>query len=153
MRAHFEQSLAKVPGSQLVVGTAGLIVGLGIAALFSLALFFFIDLVEALEGVGRNGYGVGGALWRSLLELPGQFYELFPIAVLIVTAMTPMISSHSPKTRPSISIVTPTAPRNGRNDGPGMWTPGGGPSWMTAGSGGADAEISRSYTRIASASQ
>ena len=35
---HFEQSLAKVPGSQIVVGTAGLIVGLGIAALFSLAL-------------------------------------------------------------------------------------------------------------------
>jgi uncharacterized protein YacL len=35
---HFEQSLAKVPGSQVVVGTAGLVVGLGIAALFSLAL-------------------------------------------------------------------------------------------------------------------
>ena len=35
---HFEQSLSKVPGSQIVVGTAGLIVGLGIAALFSLAL-------------------------------------------------------------------------------------------------------------------
>ncbi|HJW74394.1 MAG TPA: TRAM domain-containing protein [Thermoleophilia bacterium] len=38
LRAHFEQSLVKVPGSQLVVGTAGLIVGLGIAALFSMAL-------------------------------------------------------------------------------------------------------------------
>ena len=25
------------------------------------------------------------------------------------------------------SIATPSAPRNGRNDGPGMWTPGGGP--------------------------
>ena len=24
----------------------------------------------------------------------------------------------------------------GRNDGPGMWTPGGGPSWTTAGSAG-----------------
>jgi uncharacterized protein YacL len=35
---HFEQSLAKVPGSQIVVGTVGLVVGLGVAALFSLAL-------------------------------------------------------------------------------------------------------------------
>ena len=43
-----------------------------------------------------------------------------------------------------MSIVTPSAPRIGRNDGPGMWTPGGGPSWMTTGSGGADAETSRS---------
>ncbi len=35
---YFEQSLSKVPAAQLVVGTAGLIVGLGVAALFSLAL-------------------------------------------------------------------------------------------------------------------
>jgi uncharacterized protein YacL len=35
---HFDQSLSKVPGSQIVVGTVGLIVGLGIAALFSLAI-------------------------------------------------------------------------------------------------------------------
>ena len=32
-----------------------------------------------------------------------------------------------------MSIDTPSAPRNGRNDGPGMCTPGGGPSWTGAG--------------------
>jgi uncharacterized protein YacL len=36
--AHLDESLSKVPGSEIVVGTAGLVVGLGIAALFSLAL-------------------------------------------------------------------------------------------------------------------
>ena len=39
-------------------------------------------------------------------------------------------------------IVTPIAPMIGRNDGPGMWTPGGGPSWTTAGSAGIVASTS-----------
>ena len=29
--------------------------------------------------------------------------------------------------------IIDSPPRIGRNDGPGMWTPGGGPSWITAG--------------------
>jgi lipopolysaccharide export system permease protein len=35
--------------------------------------------------VGRNGYTLGQAVLRGLLEQPGHFYELFPIAVLIGT--------------------------------------------------------------------
>lgn len=50
-----------------------------------LALFFFIDFVDELEDIGRNGYTLWHALGSSLLELPGNFYELFPIAVLIGT--------------------------------------------------------------------
>ena len=50
-----------------------------------LSLFFFIDFVDELDQVGRDGYTLWMAALRSLLELPGHFYELFPIAVLIGT--------------------------------------------------------------------
>jgi len=54
-------------------------------ALAFLSLFYFIDFVDELEDVGKNGYSVGHALLAGVLELPGHFYELFPIAVLIGT--------------------------------------------------------------------
>ena len=50
-----------------------------------LSLFFFIDFVDELESVGRNGYTLGHAMARGVLAVPGHFYELFPIAVLIGT--------------------------------------------------------------------
>jgi lipopolysaccharide export system permease protein len=54
-------------------------------AIAFLSLFYFIDFVDELESVGRSGYTLGHALLRGLLMLPGHFYELFPIAVLIGT--------------------------------------------------------------------
>ncbi|WP_284619967.1 LPS export ABC transporter permease LptG [Aquabacterium humicola] len=54
-------------------------------AIAFLSLFFFIDVVDELDNVGRDGYTLGHAMLRSLFELPGHFYELFPIAVLIGT--------------------------------------------------------------------
>ena len=50
-----------------------------------LSLFYFIDFVDELDSVGRGGYTLGHAVLRGLLLLPGHFYELFPIAVLIGT--------------------------------------------------------------------
>ena len=50
-----------------------------------LSLFYFIDFVDELDSVGRNGYTLGRAVLRGLLLVPGHFYELFPIAVLIGT--------------------------------------------------------------------
>ncbi len=50
-----------------------------------LALFFFIDFVDALESAGAHGAGAWQAFQAALLELPRDFYELFPIAVLIGT--------------------------------------------------------------------
>lgn len=50
-----------------------------------LSLFFFIDFVDELEEVGRNGFTLWHAAASAALELPGHFYELFPIAVLIGT--------------------------------------------------------------------
>jgi lipopolysaccharide export system permease protein len=54
-------------------------------ALAFLALFFFIDLVDELDGVGRGGRNAWHALAAAGLELPGHLYDLFPIAVLIGT--------------------------------------------------------------------
>ncbi len=54
-------------------------------ALAFLSLFFFIDFVDELDKVGRGGYTLGRAFARGLLALPGHFYDLFPIAVLIGT--------------------------------------------------------------------
>jgi len=53
--------------------------------IFFIALFFFIDFVDEMGRVGRNGYTLGAAALAVLLEQPGHVYELFPIAVLIGT--------------------------------------------------------------------
>jgi lipopolysaccharide export system permease protein len=54
-------------------------------ALAFLSLFFFIDFVDELNGVGSRGRTVWHALLAAALELPGHLYELAPIAVLIGT--------------------------------------------------------------------
>lgn len=54
-------------------------------ALAFVALFYFIDFVDDLDGVGRRGRTLGHVALGALLEMPGHFYDLFPIAVLIGT--------------------------------------------------------------------
>ena len=54
-------------------------------ALAFLALSFFIDFVDELQKIGRPGFSVWFAVGGALLELPGNLYELLPIAVLIGT--------------------------------------------------------------------
>ncbi len=50
-----------------------------------LSLFYFIDFVEELDGVGSKGFTLWHAAAMAALAVPGHFYELFPIAVLIGT--------------------------------------------------------------------
>lgn len=57
-------------------------------ALAFLSLFFFIDFVDELDGLGSRGRGVWTAWWGAMLALPGHFYELLPIAVLIGSTYT-----------------------------------------------------------------
>src|SRR4029077_4178710 len=52
----------------------------------------------------------------SLTASPSQ-----PTSVAI-SAMMPAVSSQPPNTRPRNRANNPNAPRNGRHDGPGMWT-------------------------------
>ena len=54
-------------------------------ALAFLSLFFFIDFVDELGGVGTRGYSAVSAAVYSLVLIPGHLYELLPIAVLIGT--------------------------------------------------------------------
>jgi len=54
-------------------------------ALAFLSLFFFIDFVDELESVGKNGKTVWDVVLTTVLEMPGRLYDLFPIAVLIGT--------------------------------------------------------------------
>ncbi|HEU4460164.1 MAG TPA: LPS export ABC transporter permease LptG [Methylibium sp.] len=54
-------------------------------AIAFLALFYFIDFVDEIESVGQGLYRIQHAALYCLLLLPGHFYELFPIAVLIGT--------------------------------------------------------------------
>jgi lipopolysaccharide export system permease protein len=50
-----------------------------------LSLFYFIDFVDELENIGRNGFTALHAAIAAALEQPGHFYELSPICVLIGT--------------------------------------------------------------------
>ncbi|HYP86180.1 LPS export ABC transporter permease LptG [Variovorax sp.] len=60
----------------------------GFVVLGFLCLFFFFDLVDELQSIGRPGspgYGTPQALLYVTLLIPGHLYELLPIAVLIGT--------------------------------------------------------------------
>jgi lipopolysaccharide export system permease protein len=48
-----------------------------------LSLFYFIDFVEEIDRMNRAGAGALQAAALALMAMPGHFYELFPIAVLI----------------------------------------------------------------------
>ncbi len=62
-----------------------IVASVAFVALAFLSLFFFIDFVDELDGVGRGGRTVWHVLAAAALELPGHLYDLFPIAVLIGT--------------------------------------------------------------------
>lgn len=50
-----------------------------------LVLFGFLDLIHELESLGKGNYGVPQVLAYVALQVPGNIYELFPIAALIGT--------------------------------------------------------------------
>lgn len=54
-------------------------------ALAFLALFFFVDMVEAMADIGKDPGATTRALAQVALLLPSHLYELMPIAVLIGT--------------------------------------------------------------------
>ena len=66
---------------------------IALVAIGFLALFFFFDLIDELQYIGRNN-GIGGinevyqirhALLYVTLLIPNHLYELLPISVLIGT--------------------------------------------------------------------
>ncbi|PIT80798.1 LPS export ABC transporter permease LptG [Limnohabitans sp. JirII-31] len=63
------------------------LVAVAFVTLSFLALFFFFDFVDELQGVGSNngGYQLKHAFIYVLLLVPSHLYELLPISVLIGT--------------------------------------------------------------------
>jgi lipopolysaccharide export system permease protein len=63
------------------------LVAVGFVTLSFLALFFFFDFVDELQGVGKNngGYQLKHAFMYVLSLVPSHLYELLPISVLIGT--------------------------------------------------------------------
>ena len=57
-------------------------------AMAFLSLSFFIDFIDDMSAVGQGGYTALHATLHSLLRVPGHFYEVAPIAVLIGTIYT-----------------------------------------------------------------
>ena len=54
-------------------------------AIAFLSLFYFIDFVDELDNIGRNGFTLLHAAMSAALEQPSHMYELSPICVLIGT--------------------------------------------------------------------
>jgi lipopolysaccharide export system permease protein len=67
---------------------ADIVSAVAFVALAFLSLSFFIDFIDQLADVGQGGYTVVQATLYSLLLVPGHFYEVAPIAVLIGTIYT-----------------------------------------------------------------
>jgi lipopolysaccharide export system permease protein len=57
----------------------------GFVLLALLVLFAFFDVIQELETLGRNDYGLGQAVVVVLLNVPGHLYEILPVAALIGT--------------------------------------------------------------------
>jgi lipopolysaccharide export system permease protein len=62
---------------------ADIVSAVAFVALAFLSLSYFIDFVDELADVGTAGYTSVHAALYSLLLMPGHFYEIAPIAVLI----------------------------------------------------------------------
>jgi lipopolysaccharide export system permease protein len=62
---------------------ADIVSAVAFVALAFLSLSYFIDFVDELADVGTAGYTSVHAALYSLLLVPGHFYEIAPIAVLI----------------------------------------------------------------------
>jgi lipopolysaccharide export system permease protein len=67
---------------------ADIVSAVAFVSLAFLSLSYFIDFVDQLSDVGSGGYTTMHAALYSLLLLPGHFYEVSPIAVLIGTIYT-----------------------------------------------------------------
>ncbi|MBI2313316.1 MAG: LPS export ABC transporter permease LptG [Betaproteobacteria bacterium] len=72
-----------------------------------LMLFAFFDLLHELGDVGKGNYNLGYAVLYVLLSVPGNVYELFPIAALIgaIFALA-QLSAHSEFTVMRVSGVS-----------------------------------------------
>lgn len=64
-----------------------LVLNVAIVMAVLLALFFFVGFVEEADKIGRRDYTAWSAMEYTLLRLPQQAYELFPLGALLGTVL------------------------------------------------------------------
>jgi lipopolysaccharide export system permease protein len=62
-----------------------ILASVGFVATAFVSLFYFIDIVDDLDAIGRRGRAVWHVALAALYEVPSHVYDLLPIAVLIGT--------------------------------------------------------------------
>lgn len=71
-------TLARYLVGQVLVAVSFVLVAL-------LVLFAFFDVIQELDQLGHNNYGLTQIAWFIALNMPGHMYEIMPIAALIGT--------------------------------------------------------------------
>lgn len=71
-------TLARYLGNQVLVAV-------GFVLLALLVLFAFFDVIQELDMLGRNNYGLTQMALFIALNIPGHVYEILPVAALIGT--------------------------------------------------------------------
>lgn len=61
------------------------LVAIGFVLLALLVLFAFFDVIQELDLLGRNNYGLAQMALFIALNIPGHMYEILPVAALIGT--------------------------------------------------------------------
>lgn len=65
--------------------TTQVLIAVSFVLLALLVLFAFFDVIQELDQVGRNNYGLTQMAMFVLLNMPGHVYEILPVAALIGT--------------------------------------------------------------------
>ncbi len=65
--------------------TTQVLIAVSFVLLALLVLFAFFDVIQELDQVGRNNYGLTQMALFVLLNMPGHVYEILPVAALIGT--------------------------------------------------------------------
>ncbi len=74
-------TLARYLASQVLIA-------MGFVLLALLVLFAFFDVIQELDQLGRDNYGLSQLALFVLLNMPGHLYETLPVAALIGTLFT-----------------------------------------------------------------
>ena len=65
--------------------TSQVLIAMSFVLLALLVLFAFFDMIQELDQLGRNNYGVPQMALFIVLNMPGHIYEILPVAALIGT--------------------------------------------------------------------
>ena len=65
--------------------TSQVLIAMSFVLLALLVLFAFFDMIQELDQLGRNNYGLPQMALFIVLNMPGHIYEILPVAALIGT--------------------------------------------------------------------